>query len=299
MSSFGANRRGIVAMVASMGLFIAGDSVAKQVAMLYPPGEVLFFRTAMILAFLAILLVATGQFRDFRAALRGPNRLRAVLDGIASLLYLVTLVHLPLATLAAVILTVPLMMTAMSVVLFGEQVGWRRWTAIAVGLLGALIVVKPSPAAFDAWALVGFASAIATSGRDLTTSRLHPSMPSFLVTFTGAIMILTAGAALGLTEQWRVFVWQDFSLLAVGAVFHCIAGVCLVIASRNGKISVVAPFRYVFLVWAALAGYLVFGEVPDRWSILGGALIVGSGLYALHRERVRGRNVAATLSDPL
>ncbi len=299
MSPSGANRRGIVAMIASMGLFIAGDSVAKQVGQLYPTGEVLFFRTAMILAFLAVLLVATGQIRKFPAALRGLNLLRAGFDGIATALYLLTLVHLPLATLAAVILTVPLIITALSVALFDERVGWRRWSAIAAGLIGALIVVKPSPSAFDAWALVGFASAMATSGRDLTTSRLDPSIPSFLVTFTGAVAILFAGAALGASEQWRIFAGHDFLLLAAGAIFHCAAMVCLVIASRNGKVSLVSPFRYIFLVWAALAGYLVFGEVPDHWSILGGALIVGSGLYALHRERVRGRNVAATLADPL
>jgi len=191
------------------------------------------------------------------------------------------------------------MMTAASVVLFGEQVGWRRWTAIMVGLIGALIVVKPSPSAFDAWTLVGLASAVATSGRDLTTSRLDRSMPAFLIAFTGALAILTAGAALGTTEQWHGFVRPDFALIVLGAAFHCAATVGLVIASRSRNISLVAPFRYIFLVWAALAGYFAFGEVPDRWSVLGGALIVGSGLYALHRERVRGQNVATTLSDPL
>jgi len=96
-----------------------------------------------------------------------------------------------------------------------------------------------------------------------------------------------------------MFARHDFLELALGAAFHCAAGVCLVIASRSGKVSVVAPFRYIFLLWAAIAGYLVFGEVPDRWAILGGALIVGSGLYALHRERLRGQKVAATLADPL
>jgi drug/metabolite transporter (DMT)-like permease len=299
VSPSGTNRRGIVAMTASMGLFIAGDSVAKTVGQLYPPGEVLFFRTVMILAFLVVLLIVSGQFKSFSSAWRGKTLLRAGFDGFASATYLVTLVHLPLSTLAAIILTVPLMITAFSVALFGEQVGWRRWTAIAIGLLGALIAIKPAPSEFNAWALLGFASAIATTGRDLTTSRIDQSVPSFLVTFVGATAILLAGAALGATEQWRLFTDRDFLTLAAGAALHCTAMICLVIASRNGKVSLVAPFRYVFLLWAAIAGYFVFGELPDKWSILGSALIVGSGLYTLHRERVRGRQVATTLADPL
>jgi drug/metabolite transporter (DMT)-like permease len=299
LSSSRANRAGIVAMIASMGFYIVNDAITKYAGQTYPPGEVLVYRSAIIVLCLGAAIGFAGQFRNIRLALRGASLVRFGFESAASTLYVITLVHLPLAETAAIILTVPLIMTAMAVGLFGENVGWRRWTAVAVGMIGALIVVKPTPGAFDAWAIVGFVAAIVTAGRDLSTRRLDPAIPTLLVAFLGAVAVLLSSLVLGATETWPPMAAGDLGWLAVAAVFHVLGSYFLIVASRDGDIAVIAPFRYSLLIWAALAGFLAFAEIPDTWALIGGAMIVGSGVYALHRARVRGRAVATTLADPL
>ena len=187
----------------------------------------------------------------------------------------------------------PLIITAMSVILYGEVVRWRRWSAIAVGFAGALFIVKPTSSAFDAWALLGVLCAFVSASRDLLTRRLDPRIPSIVVSFLAAVSVTIAGFLLGLSETWSTMGLTETGLLAGAAVLLALGNFLIVLAFRGVEISVVAPFRYGILLWAGLAGYIVFGELPDAWSLVGAMLIVGSGLYALHREVVRGREVAA------
>jgi drug/metabolite transporter (DMT)-like permease len=175
------------------------------------------------------------------------------------------------------------------VILYGEEVGWRRWTAIVVGFLGALCVVKPTPAAFNAWALVGLACAFASAGRDLMTRRLPEGIPFTVVSLMAAVAVTIVGLLMAPWENWRALTLEELGLLALGAAFLSGGTTMLVLAFRDVDISAVAPFRYTLLIWAGLAGYFLFGEVPDRWAAVGAALIVGSGIYALHREAVRAR----------
>jgi drug/metabolite transporter (DMT)-like permease len=282
-----------------MGFYIVNDALMKYVGQFYPPGQVLVVRSVIIVLCLGAFLAFTGQFRNLALAMRGASLLRFGFESAASTLYVVTLVHLPLAETAAIILTVPLIMTALAVVLFGERVGWRRWTAVVVGLAGALIVVKPTPSAFDAWAIVGFAAALVTAGRDLSTRRLDPALSTLLVTFLGAVAVTLGSLALSTTETWVPPDAPKIGWLAVAAAFHVLGSYFLIIASRDGDISAIAPFRYSLLLWAAIAGFVGFSEIPDNWALAGGAMIVGSGIYALHRERVRGRAVATGLAEPL
>jgi len=107
-----------------------------------------------------------------------------------------------------------------------------------------------------------------------------------------AVSVTLAGALLGLWEAWRILIWSEIGLLALSAVFLAAGNYLVVLAFREGEISAVSPFRYSLLVWAGIAGYLVFGELPDRWAFCGALLIVGSGIYALHRETIRRRESA-------
>lgn len=273
--------------------FSANDSIVKLVAQTYPLGEVLFVRGLMTTLLVGTVLVSLGHFSALRLAANKIVLARSGLEAVAALLFTTALVRMPLAELSTVLLISPLIITVMSVLLYGEVVRWRRWSAIAVGFAGALFVVKPTPSAFDAWALLGVLCAFVSASRDLLTRQLDPRIPTIVVSFVAAVSVTLAGLMLGIGETWRVMALGELGLLTAAAVLLAAGNFLIVLAFRGVEISVVAPFRYSLLLWAGLAGYIVFGELPDMWSLVGATLIVGSGLYALHREVVRGREVAA------
>jgi len=187
------------------------------------------------------------------------------------------------------------MLTMLLAFFFGEPVGRRRWAAILIGLLGTLFIVKPSPASFNIWALVAFMSAAASAARDVATRRIDPHVPTLAITFVSLVAATLSGLILAvvLEEQWTVAAPKYIGIIGVAALVQSVGTTLAVSAFRNVDISVVAPFRYTLLIWGALSGFLVFGEIPDNWSFFGSLLIVGSGLYMLHRERVRHRQISA------
>ena len=290
-----ANRRGIIAIVVATACFAGNDSVVKVVAREAPLGEVLFVRGLMTCLLVGIVLAALGHFRTLGMARHPLVLARSGMEALAALLFTTALLHMPLASLSTIVLISPLIITALSVLIYGEVVGWRRWTAISIGFAGTLFVIKPTPQSFDAWALLGVACAFTSAGRDLMTRQLPAGIPSIVVSFMAAVSVTIAGALLGLTETWRLLSLREVGLLALGAVFLAGGNFLVVLAYRDVEVSAIAPFRYSLLLWAGIAGYLVFGELPDRWAALGATLIVGSGLYALHRENVRAREARRKL----
>lgn len=295
MSSASANRRGMAALAGAMAAFAVNDSLMKLTAQRYPLGEVITVRGMIASLLVGAILVSSGQLATLRLA-HNPMLLgRTALDGMAMVLFTSALIHMPLAELSAINLVSPLIITALAVIFFKEEVGWRRWTAILVGFAGTLCIVKPTGANFNAWALLGIACAFAGATRDVVTRRLDHGIPTALVSFLAAVASAIIGSLMGLLEDWRPMAFTDVGVLAVSAVFVAIGYFLIVIAFRGTDVSAIAPFRYTLLLWAGICGYLAFGEVPDRYAILGSALIVGSGLYALHREVVRRRTLTAAV----
>ena len=295
MASPDANRRGIIALVTATAAFTVNDATVKLVTRVLPSGEIIFIRGLMTVICLAMALAVIGQFGKITTTFNRWTVIRSVLDACATALFVTALVRVPLASLLAMVLASPLILTALSVVLFKEAVGWRRWTAIAVGLAGTLFIVKPAPGSFDAWALLGLGAAFASASRDLITHRLDPKIPTLAIGVAGCLGVTIAGALIGLDEHWRAPTSTEFLLLAGCAVFFAIGMYLLVFAFRGVEISVVSPFRYTLLLWGIIAGYAILGEVPDQWSFIGGTLIVGSGIYTLHREAVRHRNLTGKI----
>lgn len=283
------NRRGIIALVVGMVAFATNDAIVKFVMRGLPAGEVLVVRGLFTIVVLGVAVVMLGHHRMIRAAFTPLVLGRAVADGVASGLFLMALAHMRIADVSAVLLTVPLILTAASVVLYRERVGWRRWTAVCAGFLGVLFVVKPTPSAFDAWALVALASAVASAARDLFTRNIGAAVPTVTISFIGAWLVALTGLALLPGEEWRLPTGAEIGWLALSACFLGAATFFVTRAFRGVDISVVAPFRYTLLLFALIAGYLVFDELPDVWASGGALLIVGSGLYVLHRETLRRR----------
>jgi drug/metabolite transporter (DMT)-like permease len=282
-----ANRRGIIALVIGMAGYTVNDALVKLVAQSYPVGEVIFIRGILTTLLLAAIIAGAGLLPDMRRATDRYVIARAIADGLASVLYIIALAHMQMADLAAVLLLTPLLLTAMAVLFYGEIVGWRRWTAVAVGFGGTLFIVKPTPTMFDGWALVALAAAFASASRDLLTRQTDQAIATLILTLMGSIAVTLGGLMLVATEEWRMLGSHEFTLLAVAAAFLAFGTYFVALAYRDVDISVVAPFRYTLLLWAAIAGFVVFGELPDRWAAFGALLIVGSGLYALHRDAVR------------
>ena len=154
-----------------------------------------------------------------------------------------------------------------------------------------MFVVKPAPSTFDVWAMVALMAATSSALRETQTRQIDHSIPTIVIAFMGSIANLTVGLLFAPMEQWHGVPTGDIALLAMAAVFVGIATYLMTLAFRGVEISVVAPFRYSYLITSAVAGYLVFSEVPDAWSVVGTMLIVASGLYALHREAVRRRDI--------
>ena len=162
--------------------------------------------------------------------------------------------------------------------------GWRRWLATLVGLIGVLIIVRPGGAGFNAYSLLALSAIGFVAVRDLVTRRIGPEVPTMVVAATSSAAVAAAALALALIETW---VWPSLSALALLLV----AGVGLVggnywiiVAMRNGEIAAVAPFRYSASLWAIAAGLLVWGEVPDLWTWTGIAVVTGAGVYTILRE---------------
>jgi drug/metabolite transporter (DMT)-like permease len=293
VSSLSANQRGILALVGGMIAYTVNDAMVKSIAYKYPIGEVIFVRGMMTTILVGAVMLALRHGRELRHATSRPLIFRSFFDGLSTACFITALVHMKLADLAAMLQVSPLILTAFSVLFYRETVGWRRWTAILVGFAGAMCVVKPTPTAFDVWALVALAAAASSALRETQTRRIDRSVPTIVIAFMGSIGILIAGSLYAPAEDWRPIQPYDLAMLAGASVFVGLATYQIALAFRGVDLSVVAPFRYSYLITSAIAGYFFFSELPDRWSALGAVLIVGSGLYALHREAVRRRQLTA------
>lgn len=293
-----ANRRGMIALTLGMASYTVNDTFVKTISHDLPFGEVIFLRGVLSVLVLTVALMVVVDLRSLVTAFN-PNVLwRALFDALSTAFFVAALVHMKIAELSAVVLTSPLILTALAAFAFRTHVGWRSWSAIGLGLLGALFIVKPSASSFDVWAVVGLIAAVFSAFRDLATRTISHAIPTLAVSVYGAFGVMLSGAAFGVAESWVMpNLWQ-WAGVAIAALFLGLGTFLIVLGFRNVDIPVVAPFRYTLLLWMGISGYFVFGEVPDRWSWVGGALIAASGLYALHREGVRRRELAATALPP-
>jgi drug/metabolite transporter (DMT)-like permease len=293
VSSVAANRRGILAMLAAMTLFTANDTLLKLASDALAPGQIMAVRGLFASLFALGLVTAFGEWRRLPAIASPLVLLRAGFEAATAFLYITALAHLPLANITALLLASPILMTLLTVMLGMERVGPRRWAAILAGFAGVLAIVRPSVEGFNLYAGLALASAFMVVGRDFTTRLIGGRVPSAVVTLSTTASVTAAGFALGLTEEWRAPDPPHLLLLAGAAALVTLGNLSIVLAFRQADIAVVSPFRYAVALLALAAGYAVFGEVPDPLSTFGIALIVGSGVYTIHRERLRARLEAA------
>ena len=288
------NLRGILLMCASMAAFTINDTFMKSVTQTLPLYESIGLRGLIAVAGLAILAVATGAFR-FRPSRRdaGLILLRSLADVAATILFLEALLRMELANLSAILQALPLLITLGAALVYGDRIGWRRMTAILVGLIGVLIIIRPGTEGFDHWALLGIGSVLCVVVRDLSVRPIQGQVPSSLVALGAAVGVALMGWTGTVLQGWHAPTTSEALRVAAAGLFLIVGYLTSVMAMRHGDIGLVAPFRYTSPLWAIVLGLVVFGDLPDGWTLFGAAIVVGAGLFNLWRERALRRKASA------
>jgi len=281
-----ANLRGSLWMVAAMAGFAVEDMFLKSVTTHIPLGQALLIFGLTGAAFFALLTRRAGEALLHPALLSRPLLIRSSFEVAGRLFYSLAIALTPLSTASAILQATPLVVVAGAALLFGESVGWRRWTAITIGFAGVILILRPGVEGFTLLSLVTVAGMIGFAGRDLATRAAPPALSNRQLGFIGMAMLAVAGALiLTVTGGAKVPDPTALAHLAGMTAFGIFAYNALTIAMRTGEVSVVTPFRYTRLVFAMIFGILVFHERPDALTLAGSALIVASGLYTLTRSR--------------
>ena len=280
------NLRAAGLTVLAVSLFAVSDAVIKLLTTAYPPGQILFCRGV----FACLFLVGWITLRR-RGPIRMPLRdracwLRSVFEFMASWCYFHALQQLPLAEATAVLFVFPLALTALAALVLKERVGPLRWAAVAAGLAGVLIILRPGTAAFQAGALWALGAALAIALRDLTTRYVRPDIG------TESVALMTTGVSTLLALASAPFGWVPIDAvgmlgLATTAALASVAFVTIVAGTRMGDISFTAPFRYVSVPLSFFLGFAIWGQVPDAFVLFGTAIVVLAGLANLHRGPAR------------
>jgi len=281
--------RAILAIVFSVACFSVLNAISKTLTQHYPVVQVIWARYVFAFVFMMALFLPRSGLALFRWHNPGSQVVRGLLLFFSSFLYFHGLVYLPLATAASISLTSPLIVTALSARFLGEPVGVRRWIAVGLGFAGALIVVRPGHAEFEWHSLLIVASALCSAFYQLFSRRYgqteRPDASATMATIVGTVM-----AAPFLPFEWVApWAWWHWALMAGMGVMAGVGHYFVTIAYSQAPAAVIAPFNYLQLIGAALLGYLLFGDIPDFWSWVGAGVIVASGLYIGHRERIRHR----------
>jgi drug/metabolite transporter (DMT)-like permease len=279
--------RGIALSVAATTVFAASDATAKYLTASMPVVEIACIRYIVFVAF-AGWLVRTPDLRALWPRSTTLQVVRGLCVVGSAVLFVFGVRSMQIAQASVISFISPLLITVLSIPLLGEVVGARRWAATAAGMLGVVIVARPGPGGFQPAALFGVASSACWALALVITRKMAGTeRPATTLLWTAVV-----GAIVLLVMLPFVFVWPrpwQWGLTLFIGVMSSTGQWLVVQAHRWAPASVLAPFSYTQLLWATLAGWLVFDTLPDEWTLVGAAIIIASGLYTVHRERVRAR----------
>ncbi|WP_406644319.1 DMT family transporter [Aliisedimentitalea scapharcae] len=287
------NINGILLVIASMAAFTLEDMFIKQLSVDVSTGQIMMVLGGFCsLAFVGMAVVSRKPI-FVAEAWRPVPLIRALMEALSALTFITALSLVEISTVAAVFQATPLVITMGAALFLGEQVGWRRWSAICIGFLGVLLIIRPGLDGFQPEALFVVLTVVTVAARDLITRLIDPKVSSAVVSSQAYFSLLVAGAILiALSPETVVPLAAGQVWIYGGAVLFGIAGYYgIVTAMRVGDASAVTPFRYTRLLFSILVGMLVFGEQPDSLTMLGATLIIGSGLYTFMRERRMARDM--------
>lgn len=272
-------------MLLTMLLFVSMDTVAKHLTQSYPVLQVVWARYLFHALLLALYLNRRipGLMRTQRL---GVQLFRSLLLLVTTVLFFTGISLIPLADASAIMFVAPIIVTALSMPLLKEHVGPRRWAGILVGFIGALIIIRPGGDALQFAALLPFGAACCYAIYQIITRSLsHSDQPLTTLAYTalvGAVVMCLVAPF-----DWRIPDTSGWLLMILVGFLGGVSQFTLIKAFQSAPAATVTPFSYSSLIWATLFGFLVFGDLPDQWTVIGALIIAASGLYIFHRENLR------------
>jgi drug/metabolite transporter (DMT)-like permease len=283
--------RGIALVLLSTIFLGTSDAISKYLSATLPSIEIAWIRFLVFVLIMAPALLPRTSFYALKTPRPGLLTVRSIALLASAIFFISGLRFLPIAEASAISFVSPLFVTALSVFFLKESVGLRRWLATAVGLIGVLIVLRPGSSAFDPAALFSLATAASWAVTLVMTRMMSGERAVTMMAYAAIVGFVIM--SLLVPFVWVRPTWHDiFFGIAVG-VASTAGQWIVVLAFRYANASVLAPFSYTQLLWVSFLGVVIFGEVPDVWTITGAVCIVGSGLYTAHRERMRRSEVIA------
>ncbi len=320
MSVHGSSQTNVPAVlcaVAAAFAFTLNDVGIKFLSGEYPLHEVILFRALVaIVITLGVIMPLEGGYANLRTKRLGLHLMRGVLVVMANITFFLGLASIPLSEATAIFFISPLLITIFSVLFLSERVGWMRWMAVAAGLAGAFIMLRPGTGSFQYAALLPLAAAFGYAGLHILTRMIGSAEKASTMAFYIQITFIVVSAAIGLSvgdgrfagsgvPAWdfllRAWIWppaNDLLIMAGIGLASALGGYFISQAYRLSEAALIAPFEYLGLVLAIIWGATIFGEWPDAVAWLGIALILAAGLFVFWREAMNNRAIAAKRPMP-
>ncbi|MGN6469393.1 MAG: DMT family transporter [Rhizobiaceae bacterium] len=275
---------GILLMLLGDFMFALNDALGKWLVASFSVGQVVLIRSIGFFLVLGPMLLRQEKGSVFRIASPGLVFLRAVLTTVDTACFYAAVVYLPLADVMSFYMAAPIYVAALSHFFLKENVGWRRWLAILIGFCGVLIMLKPSSSAFSISAGYAIVGSLAFAIALILSRLLRGTSDATLVTWqTVGGVILGAILTIGTWKTPSIFEFLELLLLGI---VSCGAHLLITRSLKLAPASTLAPFQYTMLIWGAILGYLIFGDIPESRIWIGSAVIVLAGLFIFHRQKV-------------
>ena len=283
--------RGITLTILGGALLTTNDAVLKWLTSDYPVGQLMFIRGLFV--FLPVFLIAwrAGGFSLIRINSYRNQSLRAGFAFISGFCFITGISFLPLADALAITFAGPLFTTALAPAMLGEHVGWRRWSAVMVGFVGVVVMLRPGGEVVQWAALFPLGASLAGALRDITTRKMAGQETSVSIMCFSTVLIVVAGLCTW-PFGWAPLVLEDLGLMALSGMLVGGAHYLLIERFQWAEAALLAPFKYTNLIWAVIFGFVIWGDLPDAWTLAGAAFVIACGIYIFRRESLRKNPVS-------
>jgi len=281
-----ANMLGSIWMIASMAIFATEDAFVKAASNALPVGQILIIFGLGGAVMFASMARLNNEPLFIKDVVSRPMRIRVVFEIIGRLFYVLAIAVTPLSSATVILQATPLVVVAGAAMVFGERVGWRRWSAIFIGLVGVIVIIQPGTDSFSMLSVLAIVGMIGFAGRDLASRAAPATLSTSILGLYGFLSIVVAGSIFSIW-QGASFVLPDVytSFNLAGAILSGVAAYsCLMKAMRTGEVSAVTPFRYTRLLFGITLGVVLFGESLSSTMLLGSGMVVFSGLFIIWRR---------------
>jgi len=292
-----ANRRAILFIVISMTTFVGNDALVKLASDDMSSAQLIFIRGVFATIWILLLARALGVTVRFESLTGRWISGRAVVDAASTFSYLISLFHMPIGNAIAINMAAPLILTLLAVVFYREKVDWQRWVAVTIGFAGVLLIIQPATDGFNAFSILCLFATLLHCLRDMMTRRIPGGVPSVVVTLATSLAVTLIAGAATLFYGWQPVALGPVSYVAGASIFLTAGYYFIILSTRTGDLSVIAPFRYSGLPVALLLGWLIWQDVPNLPAWIGIGLLCATGLYLLRRANPPRAQPSARSTD--